>query len=47
VDAITSRDDVQKAMDTLQNGARTRLMGMIYAAQERTAADDIFPGDAP
>src|ERR1700722_384836 len=37
VDAILARDDVQKAQDKLQNGARDRLQGMLDAAIKRTA----------
>lgn len=37
VDAITARPDVQKALDSLQNGARDRLNAMVKAALDRTA----------
>lgn len=47
VDAILAREDVQKAQDKLQNGARDRLNAMVKAALDRTAApvaeDDGFP----
>lgn len=36
VDAIIARDDVQKALDALRNGALDRLNGMINAAIQRT-----------
>lgn len=37
VDAIVTREDVQRAMDTFQNGNRTRLAEMTAAATARTA----------
>jgi hypothetical protein len=51
VDAITSRTDVQAALDKLQNGARTRLNAMCKAAIDRTAppqaSPNVPPDDAP
>ena len=43
VDEITSRDDVQRAMDTFPNGFGERLKDMIQAAQDRTVAGDREP----
>jgi hypothetical protein len=37
VDAIIARDDVQRALDRLQNGAKDDLNAMIKAALDRTA----------
>lgn len=45
VDAIIYRMDVQKAMDSLRNGAMDRLKVMIEVAQARTAAATDEPVD--
>lgn len=47
VDAIVARSDVQRAMDSLRNGAKERLDRMVNDAIARTTPDDDFPGDAP
>jgi len=52
VDLIVTSEKVQKALDTLTNGALHTLNGLIYKAQARTAADppateDTWPGPTP
>lgn len=50
VDAIVARDDVQRAMDRLVNGARAEMTAIMKAARDRTAAmlpaEDGWPGPA-
>jgi AAA domain len=45
VEAIVQRDDVQKALQTLRNGAIERLKELIDAAREGAAEDAIWPPD--
>ena len=47
VDAIVARPDVQRALDTLQNGARDRLNAMVAAAIARTAGEVSNEGHNP
>lgn len=47
VDAIHSRDDVQRALDSLTNGARDRLNAVVKAALDRTAAPAIDDTEVP
>jgi hypothetical protein len=47
VKAIVRRDDVQRALKTLRNGALNRLREMINATREGAAEDAIWPGPAP
>jgi hypothetical protein len=45
VDAIVFREDVQKALDKLRNGALDRLQNLVTAAQSRTAQSRDSSGD--